>query len=235
MKTNALITAATKGMGRAIAIAFANEGVNLAICARNEQDLAGFKAELAKTNPAIKVLTRVTDCSQKEQLLQFAAAAEQELGPIGIIVNNVGMYQHASILDDEDGAFQKQISTNLAPAYELYRYFGKSMIAAGNGNIFNICSVAALTPIAEAGTYSVTKFALLGLTKVMRLEMQQHGVKVTAIIPGSTLTDSWKGVEVDKNTMVLPEDVASAIINIYKMSPGANVDEIIIRPAGGQI
>jgi short-subunit dehydrogenase len=85
------------------------------------------------------------------------------------------------------------------------------------------------------GTYSVTKYALLGLTKVMRLEMQEHGVKVTAIIPGSTLTDSWKDAVVDKNTMVLPEDIASAIINIYRMSAGANVDEIIIKPASGQI
>ena len=69
----------------------------------------------------------------------------------------------------------------------------------------------------------------------MRTEMQQYGVKVTAIIPGSTLTDSWKGMEVDKDKMVMPEDIASAIVNIYKMSTGANVDEIIIRPVGGQV
>jgi short-subunit dehydrogenase len=69
----------------------------------------------------------------------------------------------------------------------------------------------------------------------MRLEMQPNNVKVTAVIPGSTLTDSWKDVKVEKDIMVLPEDIASAIINILKMSPGANVDEIIIKPAGGQI
>lgn len=69
----------------------------------------------------------------------------------------------------------------------------------------------------------------------MRLEMQEHGVKVTAIIPGSTLTDSWKDAVVDKDTMVLPEDISSAIINIYRMSHGANVDEMIIKPAPGQI
>jgi len=95
--------------------------------------------------------------------------------------------------------------------------------------------VASLNPVVGAGTYSVTKFALLGLTKVMRLELQAHNVKVTAVIPGSTLTSSWDGVAVDKNVMVMPEDVASAIINIYKMSPGANVDEIVIKPVNGQI
>ena len=232
---NALITAATKGIGRAVAIAFAKEGINLAICARGEQDLLAFKNELLAINPNIQVVTVATDVSIKEQILQFAATAEKELGAISIIVNNAGIYQPSSILDDADDTFLKSVNTNVAPAYELYRYFGKTMIAAREGHIFNICSVAALNPIAEAGTYSVTKFALLGLTKVIRLEMQQHGVKVTAVIPGSTLTSSWDGVKVEKDTMVLPEDIASAIINIYKMSPGANVDEIIIKPASGQI
>lgn len=232
---NALITASTKGMGRATAIALAKEGINLALCSRNAADLAAFKDELSALNPTIKVFTAVTDVSIKQQLLDFAAGAEQALGTISIIVNNAGMYEHQSILNDDDTTLQKQIGTNLAPAYELYRYFGKKMIAAKEGHIFTICSVASLNPIAEAGTYSVTKYALLGLNKVMRTEMQPHGVKVTAIIPGSTLTDSWKGMEVDKDKMVLPEDIASAIVNIYKMSAGANVDEIIIKPAFGQI
>ena len=232
---NALITASTKGMGRSIAISFAKEGVNLAICSRHDDDLHAFKAELLAINPLIKVFTAVADCSIKPQLLAFAAGAEKELGFINIVVNSVGMYQYSSILDDGDEAFQTQINTNLMPAYELYRYFGKTMIFGKEGHIFNICSIASVTPIAEAGTYSVTKYALLGLSKVMRLEMQPHGIKVTAIIPGSTLTDSWKGMTVDKDKMVLPEDVASAVINIYKMSAGANVDEIIIKPVFGQI
>jgi len=231
----ALITAATKGIGRAVATAFAKEGVNLAICARNETDVNAFKADLLAINPRIKVFAAAVDCSLKKQLLEFAGAAEQALGFISIIVNNVGMYEHSSILDDDEDTFDKHVRTNLAPAYELYRYFEKTMIAARHGHIFNICSAASLTPIPEAGSYSVTKYALLGLNKVMKLEMQEFGVKVTAIIPGSTLTDSWKGMTVDKDKMVLPEDVASAILNIYRMSPGANVDELIIKPVFGQI
>ncbi len=232
---NAIITAATRGMGRTIAIAFAKIGVNLAICARNGDDLAAFKKELSVINPAIQVFTSVTDCSIKQQVLEFSAAAEKALGFISIIVNSVGMYDQVSILDEGVEAFEKQVNTNLAPSYHLYRYFGKKMIAKREGHIFTICSVASLNPIAEAGSYSVTKYALLGLSKVMRLEMQPYGVKVTAIIPGSTLTDSWKGMDVDKDKMVLPEDIASAVINIYRMSAGANVDEIIIKPAYGQI
>ena len=72
----------------------------------------------------------------------------------------------------------------------------------------------------------------MGLNKVMRLEMMPYNVKVTTVIPGSTLTNSWEGTAVDKNQFVLPEDIASAVVNIYKMSTGANVDEIVIRPVG---
>jgi NAD(P)-dependent dehydrogenase (short-subunit alcohol dehydrogenase family) len=232
---NALITGSTKGMGRAIAIAFANEGLNVAICSRNEKELLQFKNELLAANPGVQVFAQVADGSNKAQLRDFAAAAQQQLGFIDVVVNNLGMFTPTSILDDAEDTFEKQLNTNLIPTYELYRFFGKTMAAARKGHFFNICSVASLNPVVQAGSYSVTKFALLGLTKLMRLEMQDHGVKVTAIIPGSTLTDSWKDAVVDKNTMVLPEDIASAIINIYRMSPGANVDEMIIKPAPGQL
>jgi len=232
---NALITASTKGIGRAITIALAKEGINVAVCARGEKDLADLKAELSALNPNIKIFTAATDVSVKAEIIKFAADAEKELGAINIIVNNAGIYEPYSILDDGEDTFQKSINTNLAPAYELYRYFGKKLIAVGEGHIFNICSIASLMPVVEAGTYSVTKFALLGLTKVMRLELQAYNVKVTAVIPGSTLTSSWDGVAVDKNVMVMPEDIASAVVNIYNMSPGANVDEIVIKPVNGQV
>ncbi|HTI61148.1 SDR family oxidoreductase [Mucilaginibacter sp.] len=233
--TNALITAATKGMGRATAIALARDGISLAICARNEQELEAFKLELLEMNPGIQVMTQTVDGSVKDQLLGFAASAEKELGFISIIVNNLGMFDPVSILDESDEAFDKQLNTNLMPAYHLYKHFGKKMIAKREGHIFTICSVAALDPIAAAGSYSVTKVALLGLTKVMRAELQPHGVKVTAVIPGSTLTNSWAGTTISEDKFILPEDIASAIVNTYKMSAGANVDEIIIRPVTGQV
>jgi short-subunit dehydrogenase len=232
---NAIITAGTKGIGKAIAVAFAKDGINLAVCSRTAGDLEALEQELAALNPEIKVFTSVTDCTNKRQVLQFASAAENALGAIDIIVNNAGMYAYSSILDDAEDAFEKQVGINLGAAYELYRYFGKKMMAARSGHIFTICSVAALNPIAEAGTYSITKYALLGLNKVMRTEMQGHDVKVTAVIPGSTLTDSWKGMDVDSSKMVLPEDIANAVVHIYHMSAGANVDEIIIKPANGQL
>jgi len=232
---NVIITGATKGMGREIATAFAKQGLNLALCARSYTDLLKLQEELQPLNPNIKIIVRQADASVKEDILAFAGYAEQELGFISVIVNNVGMYEPSSILDDEEDTFQKLINTNLMPAYELYRYFGKTMMAEGKGHIFTICSVAAIDPVVQAGTYTVTKFALRGLTDVMRLEMQPYNVKVTCILPGSTLTDSWSGTNISADKFVLPQDIASAIVGAYNMSAGANVDEIVIRPVSGQL
>jgi short-subunit dehydrogenase len=232
---NVIITGATKGMGRAIAIAFAKQATNLALCSRSGHELLLLQDEIKQINPDVKVIVRPTDCSVKAEVQAFAGFAEQELGFISVIVNNVGVYEPSGILDDDEDTFDKLININLAPSYHLYRYFGKTMIASGRGHIFTICSVAAINPVVEAGMYSVTKCALLGLSNIMRLGMQGKGVKVTAILPGSTLTESWKGTDVSADKFVSPDDIASAIINAWKMSPGANVDEIVIKPASGQV
>jgi short-subunit dehydrogenase len=232
---NALITGATKGIGRAIAFAFAKQGLNLAICSRRDKDLTEMQQQLLHLNPNIKVFTQVADCSIKQQVNDFARAAEQQLGFIHVLVNNVGVFEYSSILDDDHDALTRQMNTNVMPAYELYRYFGKTMMAARDGYIFNICSIASIAPTTNAGTYGVTKAALYSLSNIMRLEMQEHNVKVTAILPGSTLTESWAGTDLSPDRFVSAQDVASAIISCYNMSSGANVDEVVIKPVLGQL
>ncbi|CAM3934985.1 SDR family oxidoreductase [Mucilaginibacter galii] len=232
---NALITGATQGIGRSVAVAFAKQGISMAICSRNVKDLAALKQELLAINPNIQVFALAVDCSRKDELLNYARQAQQQLGFIKVVVNNVGMFQPSSILDDADDAFTTNFNTNLMPAYELYRFFGKSMMDERAGHFFNICSIAAKEPVVNAGIYSVTKAALYSLTHIMKLEMQAYSIKVTAVLPGSTLTGSWAGTEVHPDRFVMPDDIAAAILNAYNMSKGANVDEIIIKPVLGQL
>lgn len=232
---NAIITGATKGIGRAISLALAKEGFNLAICSRNSQDLKNMQAELLQINPHLKILTSITDCSIAAEVKDFAQSASRELGFFEILVNNVGTFIPISILEEEDGVLQQQINLNLMPAYELYRYFGKEMRNARKGHIFNICSIAAIYPVYTAGSYTVTKAALYSLSKVMRDEMQPYQVKVTAILPGSTRTSSWDGTELTDENFVMPEDIARIIVNCLHMSPGAHMDEIQIKPIAGQV
>ncbi len=225
---NAVITGATKGIGRAIALNLAKKGYNLAICARTDTDLIALVKELE--NDHIKVFSMVTDCSKKEQVKAFCNFAKSNLHEIHILVNNVGLFMPGNILDEEDESFELQQALNINCVYYMSKFVGKMMISQNNGHIFNICSVASKMVIEHAGSYSVTKAAMLSLNNVLRAELAPYNVKVTAILPGSTLTASWVGTNLPPNQFVQPEDVANSISAILDLSSGANVDELILMP-----
>jgi 3-oxoacyl-[acyl-carrier protein] reductase len=225
---NAIVTAATKGIGRAISIKLAEEGYNLAICARNAQELARFADELAYTGVQVKYFS--ADCSIKSDVLAFVDFAVSEFESFDVLVNNAGTFLPAAILDEADQAFELQLNLNLNSAYYLSKNIGKIMRAKRSGHIFNICSIASKEIAKNAGSYSVTKTALLCLNNVLRQELAEYNVKVTAILPGSTLTASWEGTDIPEDKFVKPEDIANTLHHVLNLSTGANVDEVIIKP-----
>lgn len=232
---NAVITGATKGMGRAIAIKLASAGYNLVICSRDQSEIDSFCQELMSQNPSIRAAGLSTNCAEPTQVTAFANFVQQHFQRVDVLINNVGIFHPGSILDEDTRVMETQFQVNFNTAYTLCREFGRQMRENKTGHIINICSVAAINPVAEAGSYTVTKFALLGLTKVLRLELMPHNVKVTAILPGSTLTSSWEGTSLPADRLIASEDVANAVLYCLKTSKGANPDEIIISPLAGQL
>jgi 3-oxoacyl-[acyl-carrier protein] reductase len=225
---NAIITGATKGIGRAIAIKLAESGYNLAICSRNKFDMERFTKDLNYTG--VKIIALQADCSVKQEVYAFCDEVKRQMGTIDVLVNNAGTYLPGSLLDETDDILQKQIYLNLNAAYYLSKYFGKMMRDHKSGHIFNICSIAAKAVVENGGSYSVTKSALLSLNDVLRAELSKHNVKVTAILPGSTLTSSWEGTDIPAERFVQPEDIANALHTILNLSAGVNVDEIVLKP-----
>lgn len=225
---NAIITAATKGIGRAVSIKLAEQGYDLAICARNEHELKSFADELAYTGVHVYFLQ--ADCSSKADVYSFCDFAAERLGRIDVLVNNAGTFLPSALLDEEDEAFELQLNLNLSAAYYISKRVGRNMRENRYGHIINICSIASKQVVKNAGSYSVTKSALLCLNNVLREELAEYNVKVTAILPGSTLTASWEGTEIPKEKFVQPEDIANTIHHVLNLSNGANVDEVIIRP-----
>lgn len=225
---NAIITGATKGIGKAIAIKLAQSGYNLAICARTASDLTTLKNELEKEN--IKVFAMVADCSIKMEVRAFCEFATAALGKIDVLVNNAGVFLPGNLLDEDDKVFELQQNLNTNSTYYFSKYFGKMMRLQRSGHIFNICSIASKEAIDNAGSYSVTKTAMLSLNNVLRKELAQYNVKVTAILPGSTLTASWEGTEISPDKFVQPEDIANSLYSILNLSGGVNVDELILKP-----
>ncbi|MXV50829.1 SDR family NAD(P)-dependent oxidoreductase [Pedobacter sp. HMF7647] len=232
---NAIITGATKGIGKAIALKLAAAGYNLAVCSRNQNELDQLVGELQQINHTIRLAGLETDCSNKVELQRFANFVQQHFGKVDVLINNAGMFIPASVLDEDDETLSLQLNLNLLAPHFLCRFFGKEMKKNQSGHIINIGSVAAIKPFPGAGSYSVTKYALLGLTNVLRQELMNHNVKVTSILPGSTLTESWGGIELPAYRFVQPEDVASAVLGCLQMSYGCNVDEILIRPVKGEV
>ncbi|WP_026063095.1 SDR family oxidoreductase [Pedobacter arcticus] len=232
---NILITGATKGMGKAIALEMAANNYSLALCARNEKELDSLKKELLAINPKIDLLLVKTDCSVKTEVEAFADQTIAHFKTIDVLINNAGLFSPSKILEEEDKMLVSHFNTNVLAPYILYKKIAPLMQKKGKGHIFNICSVASLQTIVTAGSYCVTKAALLSLNNIMREETKPFGVKVTAVIPGSTLTSSWDGSDVSPDKFVLPEDVAKSIHQIMQLSKGANVDQLVITPQGGQV
>jgi len=225
---NAIITGATKGIGKAIAIKLAEHGYNLAICSRNSNELERFAEDLRYTGA--KIVTWQADCSIKQEVYAFCDVVKEQMGTVDVLVNNAGTYLPGSLLDESDDNLQKQLDLNLNSAYYLSKYFGKMMRERQSGHIFNICSIASRAVVENGGSYSVTKSALLSLNDVLRAELSKHNVKVTAILPGSTLTASWEGTQIPAERFVQPEDIASTLYTVLNLSKGVNVDEIVLKP-----
>ncbi len=231
----ALITGATKGMGRSIAEKLAECGYNLLLAARNGQALAALKKQLETQRPDIHVAYFACDFSEPEQLSKLLAWIEDQGKDVDILINNVGIFKPVSVLDESDEDFNRQMQVNYVTPHRLSRAVGKRMRQNRRGHIFNISSIASREPVSTAGTYTVTKFAVRGLTHVLREELRPYDVKVTEIIPGSTLTASWEGTEIPADRFILPADIAEAIVTCLLMSKGANVEEMVIKPKYGNI
>lgn len=235
MTKTVLITGITKGIGRALAELFAEKGFNIAGCARNEKELNAFKAELWNKYENQRFLLASVDVSDKIAVQAFASDVLNEFENIDVLINNAGVFIPGSILTEEDGIFEQQVNTNLASAYHLTREIVPGMKTRKEGYVFNICSTASITAYTNGGSYCISKYAMLGMTKVLREELKDYNVKVSAIMPGATLTDSWGNTELPAERFIKATDVANTIWNIYTLSNNTVVEEIVIRPQLGDI
>lgn len=232
---NIIITGATKGIGKAIADKFAAQGFNLAVCSRHQDDLKSFKNEMQSKHPGIKVLTKVADMRKKKDVLAFADFVKKNNWEIDVLVNNAGVFLPGEISQEEDGALELMMETNLYSAYHLTRAMLPIMLQKGSGHIFNMCSIASLIAYPNGGSYSISKFALLGFSKVLREELKTKGIKVTSIMPGATWSASWAGVDLPESRLMQANDIAIAVWSAWTMSPSAVVEDVVVRPQLGDL
>ena len=231
---NVIITGASKGIGKAIAFKFAAAGHDLFLCSRKEKELKATANEIGIGYPKIRVMFLPADLSVKEEIISFANWCLQN-GTPGILINNAGVYLPGNTMDEPEGHLEMMMNTNLYSAYHLTRKLLPAMIKNGQGHIFNICSIASLAAYDGGGGYSISKFAMHGLTKNLRHELKPLGIKVTGVYPGAVLTDSWGDFDNSNNRIMEGKDIAEMVYAATMLSPQAVVEEINITPQLGEL
>ena len=216
---NALITGAGKGIGKAIAIALAKEGVNVALVGRTKSNLDELAAELKQYN--IKIATAVADVASLASVNKAVETVQNELGFIDILINNAGIGKFAKFLEMEPNDWQEIIQTNLMGTYYVTRAVVPAMIEKQTGDIINISSSSAFSPAAVTSAYSASKAAVNAFSTSLMQEMRKHNIRVTALSPSTTATDmaiDLKLTDGNPDKVMQPEDLAEVIIYQLKLN-----------------
>ena len=231
---NIVITGASKGIGYAIAEIFAAHGHHLVLTSKTPAALETAVAGLSKEFPAVQIESMPADLSIQKEVTAFANWCLEKTEPT-ILINNAGYFLPGKLQDEAAGQLQDQLNTNLFSAYHLTRALLPSMLTRKSGHIFNICSIASLDAYEHGGAYSISKFALLGFSKNLRLELKDKGIKVTAVFPGAVFTNSWAGFGVDPKRIMESSDIAKMIYAATQLSAQAVVEDIVMRPQLGDL
>jgi short-subunit dehydrogenase len=154
---------------------------------------------------------------------------------VDLLVNNAGVYLPGQIHDEPEKNLEFLLMVNLISAYHITRGVLETMIPRRSGHIFNIGSTASILAYPNGGSYCISKFAMYGMTKVLREELKELGIRVTAVLPGATFTQSWLGTDLPEERFMKPADIAETIWSAYNLSGNTVVEEVIMRPQLGDI
>lgn len=231
---NIVITGASKGFGKALAEQFAAGGHQLFLCSRSETGLYQAAEDLLNRFPHAIIKARPADLSDSGQLTDWANWV-LGYGVPDILINNAGRFIPGSVHNEAPGVLEEMLAVNLFSAYHLARLFLPAMMERKSGHIFNMCSIASLQAYSNGGSYSISKYALLGFSRNLREEMKPYGIKVTSVMPGAAYTASWEGAGIDPGRIMTATDIAIMVEAASRLSPQACVEDIILRPQLGDL
>jgi 3-oxoacyl-[acyl-carrier protein] reductase len=223
---NAIITGAGKGIGRALAIALANEGVNLGLVARTESDLLHLSEELKQLN--VKVSVAAADISSIDQVNLAVENIKAELGQIDILINNAGIGAFGSFLELEPAKWEEIIKINLFGTYYVTRAVLPEMIERQTGDIINISSTAGQRGAAVTSAYSASKFGVIGLSESLMQEVRKYNIRVSTLTPSTVATDMAKNLHLtdgNPDRVMQPEDFAEMVVSNLKLNRRVFVKE----------
>jgi NAD(P)-dependent dehydrogenase (short-subunit alcohol dehydrogenase family) len=234
-KLTIIITGATRGIGLAILKRFLQEGFDAAFCGTNSETVGKVTDTLQSQFPEARIAGFVANLNSADEANAFSHKALEFLGNCNVLVNNAGTFMPGSVLSEEPGIFETLWQVNVSSAYHVSRAIIPEMYENNRAHVFNMCSIASITAYPNGGSYCISKFALLGMSKLLREELKPKGICVTAVMPGATLTDSWAGSDFPESRFVMPENVAELIYSAWRCNKHACTEELLIRPLEGDI
>lgn len=223
---NALITGAGKGIGKAVALALAEEGVNVALIARTAADLEAVANEVEAKG--VKALALTADVAEIVSITTAIEKAVAEFGQIDILINNAGVGKFGKFLELSPEEFEHIIKVNLFGTYYATRAVLPGMIEQQSGDIINISSTAGLKGAAVTSAYSASKFAVMGLTESLMQEVRKHNIRVTALAPSTIATDMAKDLNLtdgNPEKVMQAEDFAELIVAQLKLNKRVFIKE----------
>ncbi len=223
----ALITGANRGIGLAIARRLGALGASLSISARDRNRLDAVGRELQSST---RVAAISADLTRSDEIAALVSKTEHALGAVDILVNNAGVGTFSPIQDAAESDWDTMLDTNLKAVFLLIKAVAPGMIRRRSGHIVNIASLAGKNAFAGGAIYCASKWGLLGLTQCAAEDLRAHGIRVSAICPGSVATDFSPHGKKDPAKMLQPEDVAHALEVIVTQAPQSFISEISLRP-----
>src|SRR5277367_1496539 len=226
--TVALVTGGSRGIGKAIARKLASLGAAVSICGRDAAALEQSANEIRQFGHSVH--TQIADVTKAADVEALVRTTQEKLGPISILVNNAGIGRFGPVQEKSEEEWDLVINSNLKSIFLVSRAVVPSMIRAGAGDIINISSLAGKNTFAGGGIYCASKWGVQGLTGCMAEDLRGHGIRVSAICPGSVATEfSGRGPK-DPQKVLRPDDVAHAVAMLVLQGPQSFISEVHLRP-----
>lgn len=214
----ALITGAGRGLGKATALAFAQEGINVAITGRNESKLIETVKEIEAYG--VKATYKVFDIANYYEVEAAIAELNTEFGKFDILVNNAGIAAFGSLLDMDPKTWVDIVNTNLLGTYFVTKAVLPQLIEKNEGDIINVSSTAGVNGAATTSAYSASKFGVIGLSDSLMREVRKNNIRVCTLMPSTIASDMSKELKLtdgDPDKVLQPEDFAELIVANLKL------------------
>lgn len=216
----AIITGAGRGIGRATALALANEGVAVGLIARTEKEIEQLAQEIRSLRG--RAAFAVADVSDPKQVEAAFQKLTDELGTIDILINNAGIGKYGKFMELETEDWQNMLNINLMGMVHMTKAVLPQMVEKQGGDIVNISSSSGLKGTKGSSAYSASKFAVLGMSEALMQEVRPDNIRVFALAPSRVvtgMTDSGNETEQEKEKFMQPEDIAEYIVSQLKLNP----------------